>query len=75
MSWSHSYNYCLLQRGNGYYEDSEDVNDSTVMHINDFPRPNSTLTRHLLDSNGDNSNEYLLLKHGIGTGFKLRNSI
>ena len=44
------------------------------MHINDFPRPNSTLTRplcilmifldltrHLLDSNPDNSNEYLLL--------------
>ena len=24
MSWSNGYNYCLLQRGNGYYEDSED---------------------------------------------------
>ena len=24
MSWSDGYNYCLLQRGNGYYEDSED---------------------------------------------------
>ena len=23
MSWSDGYNYCLLQRGNGYYEDSE----------------------------------------------------
>ena len=23
----------------------DDVIDSTVMHINDFPRPNSTLTR------------------------------
>ena len=24
MSWRNGYNYCLLQRGNGYYEDSED---------------------------------------------------
>ena len=24
MSWSDGYNYCLLQRGNGYYEDIED---------------------------------------------------
>ena len=24
MSWSDGYNYCLIQRGNGYYEDSED---------------------------------------------------
>ena len=24
MSWSDGYNYCLLQRGNGYYEYSED---------------------------------------------------
>ena len=24
MSCSDGYNYCLLQRGNGYYEDSED---------------------------------------------------
>ena len=23
MSWSNGYNYCLLQRGNGYYQDSE----------------------------------------------------
>ena len=23
MSWSDGYNYCLLQRDNGYYEDSE----------------------------------------------------
>ena len=42
----------------------DDVIDSTVMHVNDFPRPNPTLTRpvciliifldltrHLLDSN------------------------
>ena len=48
--------------------------DSTVMHINDFPRPNSTLTRplcilmifldltrHSLDSNPDNSAEHRLL--------------
>ena len=28
MSWSDSYNYCLLQRGNGYYEDSEDSQSS-----------------------------------------------
>ena len=24
MSWSDGYSYCLLQRGNGYNEDSED---------------------------------------------------
>ena len=23
MSWSDDFNYCLLQRGNGYYEDNE----------------------------------------------------
>ena len=28
MSWSDGYNYCLLQRGNGYYEDSEDYQSS-----------------------------------------------
>ena len=28
MSWSDGYNYCLLQRGNGYYEDSEDSQSS-----------------------------------------------
>ena len=28
MSWSNGYNYCLLQRGNGYYEDSEDSQSS-----------------------------------------------
>ena len=28
MSWSNCYNYCLLQRGNGYYEDSEDSQSS-----------------------------------------------
>ena len=28
MSWSDSYNYCLFQRGNGYYEDSEDSQSS-----------------------------------------------
>ena len=28
MSWSDGYNYCLLQRGNGYYEDSEDSHSS-----------------------------------------------
>ena len=28
MSWSAGYNYCLLQRGNGYYEDSEDSQSS-----------------------------------------------
>ena len=28
MSWNAGYNYCLLQRGNGYYEDSEDSQSS-----------------------------------------------
>ena len=28
MSWSDVYNYCLLQRGNGYYEDGEDPQSS-----------------------------------------------
>ena len=28
MSWSDDYNYCLLQRGNRYYEDSEDFQSS-----------------------------------------------
>ena len=28
MSWSNGYNYCLLQQGNGYYEDSEDSQSS-----------------------------------------------
>ena len=28
MSWSDGYNYCLLQRGNGYYKDSEDSQSS-----------------------------------------------
>ena len=28
MSWSGGYNYCLLQRGNGYYKDSEDSQSS-----------------------------------------------
>ena len=28
MSWSDGYNYCLLQRGNGYYEDNEDSQSS-----------------------------------------------
>ena len=28
MSWSDGYNYCLLQRGTGYYEDSEDSQSS-----------------------------------------------
>ena len=28
MSWSNGYNYCLLQRGDGYYEDSEDSQSS-----------------------------------------------
>ena len=28
LSWSDGYNYCLLQRGNGYYEDSEDSRSS-----------------------------------------------
>ena len=28
MSWSDGYNYCLLQRGNGFYEDSEDSQSS-----------------------------------------------
>ena len=28
MSWSDGYDYCLLQRGNGYYEDSEDSQSS-----------------------------------------------
>ena len=28
MSWSDGYNYCLLQRGNRYYEDSEDSQSS-----------------------------------------------
>ena len=28
MSWSDGYNYCLLQRGNEYYEDSEDSQSS-----------------------------------------------
>ena len=28
MSWSDGYNYCLIQRGNGYYEDSEDSQSS-----------------------------------------------
>ena len=28
MSWSDGYNYCLLQRGSGYYEDSEDSQSS-----------------------------------------------
>ena len=27
-SWIDGYNYCLLQRGNGYYEDSEDSKSS-----------------------------------------------
>ena len=31
MSWSDGYNYCLLQRGNGYYEDSEDPQSSQEM--------------------------------------------
>ena len=36
MSWSDDYNYCLLQRGNGYYEDSEDSQSSQEMteHLN-----------------------------------------
>ena len=28
MCWSDGYNYCLLQRGNGYYEDSGDSQSS-----------------------------------------------
>ena len=28
MSWSDGYNYCLFQRGDGYYEDSEDSQSS-----------------------------------------------
>ena len=32
------------------------------LNINDLPRPNSTLTRHLLDTNPANSNEYILLE-------------
>ena len=28
MSWSDGYNHCLLQRGHGYYEDSEDFQSS-----------------------------------------------
>ena len=28
MSWSDGYNYCLIQRGNGYYKDSEDSQSS-----------------------------------------------
>ena len=28
MSWSNGYNYCLLQRGNGNYEESEDSQSS-----------------------------------------------
>ena len=28
MSWSDGYNDCLLQRRNGYYEDSEDSQSS-----------------------------------------------
>ena len=28
MSWSDGYNYCLLQLGNGYYEDSDDSQSS-----------------------------------------------
>ena len=28
MSWSDGYKNCLLQRGNGYYEDSEDSQSS-----------------------------------------------
>ena len=28
MSWSDGYNFCLLQQGNGYYEDSEDSQSS-----------------------------------------------
>ena len=32
MSWNDGYNYCLLQRGNGYYEDSEDSQSSQETH-------------------------------------------
>ena len=51
MSWSDGYNYCLLQRGNGYYEDSEDsqssqeTDSSQSSHETDgfFPRSDRTL--------------------------------
>ena len=46
MSWSDGYNYCLLQRGNGYYEDSEDSQSSletdssqeVTEHVNPWSR-------------------------------------
>ena len=31
MSWSDGYSYCLLQRGNGNYEESEDSQSSQEM--------------------------------------------
>ena len=64
----------------------DDVFDSTVMHINDLPRPNSTLTRPLcilikgthtkLKGNpvtGLNSAEYLLLLSSLDEVVKLTN--
>ena len=46
MSWSDGYNYCLLQQGNGYYEDSEDSQSSqetdssqeVIEHLNPWSR-------------------------------------
>ena len=46
MTWSDRYNYCLLQRGNGYYEESEDSQSSqetnssqeVIKHLNPWSR-------------------------------------
>ena len=42
MSWSDGYNYCLLQRGNGYYKDGEDSQSR--------PETDSSQSSHETDS-------------------------
>ena len=45
MSLSDGYNYCLLQRGNGYYEDIEDSQSSQEMDSSQEVTEHLTLGR------------------------------
>ena len=47
MSWSDGYNYCLLQRGNGYYEDSEDSQSSQETESSQETDSSQEVTEHL----------------------------
>ena len=50
MSWSDGYNYCLLQRGNGYYEDSEESQSSHETDSSQSSQENDSsqeVTEHL----------------------------